>query len=162
MQVSFELNGQQTTVTVKPKQTLMRLLRDELKLTGTKCGCEKGDCGSCAIIMDGKLIKSCIFPVRNLEGRRVLTIEGISKSDGTPNDLQLAFLEYGGTQCGFCTPGMIMAGEALLTKTPNPTRVEIRKALSDNLCRCTGYQQIVDAIEATAKKRLQVGDPHDQ
>ena len=162
MQVSFELNGQPTTLAVKPKQTLMRLLRDELQLTGTKCGCEKGDCGTCSVIVDGELIRSCIYPAKNLAGRTVLTIEGISKPDGTPNDLQLAFLEYGATQCGFCTPGMIMAGEALLAKTPKPSRFEIREALSGNLCRCTGYQQIVDAIEATAKKRLQEGVPHDR
>lgn len=162
MEVTFTLNGQELVVEVTPKLTLMRLLRDELKLTGTKCGCEKGDCGSCSVIIDGELKNSCIYPARNLEGHTVLTIEGISAPDGSPNDLQEAFLEHGATQCGFCTPGMIMAGEALLARNLTPTRREIRDAIAGNLCRCTGYQQIVDAIEATAKKRLQEGIFHDR
>ena len=161
MEITFTLNGKQTVVEVNPKMTLLRLLRDELQLTGTKNGCEKGDCGSCAVIVDGELIRSCIYPAKKINGRTVLTIEGIANSDGSPNDLQQAFLENGATQCGFCTPGMIIAGEVLLTKNSNPTRKEIREAISGNLCRCTGYQQIVDAIEETAKKRLQEGAIHD-
>jgi carbon-monoxide dehydrogenase small subunit len=161
MNVTFTLNDRQISVEVTPKLTLLRLLRDVLKLTGTKCGCEKGDCGSCSVIVDGELKNSCIYPARNLEGRAILTIEGICTSDGTPNDLQQAFLEHGATQCGFCTPGMIMAGEALLSSNLTPTRTEIREAITGNLCRCTGYQQIVDAIEATAKKRLREGEHHE-
>jgi carbon-monoxide dehydrogenase small subunit len=103
------------------------------------------------------LEKSCIYPARNLDGKEVLTIEGVSNSDGTPNDLQQAFLDAGATQCGYCTPGMIIAGEALLLKNNNPTRQDIREAISENLCRCTGYQQIVDAIQVTAKSRLNGG-----
>lgn len=156
MEVAFILNSQNIVVEVTPKLTLMRLLRDKLKLIGTKCGCEKGDCGACSVIVDGELQKSCIYPARNLEGREVITIEGICGPGCTPNDLQQAFLEYGATQCGYCTPGMIMAGEALIAKNLTPTREEIRMAIAGNLCRCTGYQQIVDAIEATAKKRLQL------
>lgn len=161
MEVTFILNGRKIVVEITPKLTLMRLLRDELKLTGTKCGCEKGDCGACSVIVDGELQKSCLYPARNLEGRTVLTIEGICRSDGSPNDLQQAFLEYGATQCGFCTPGMVMAGEALLAKNLHPSRGEIREAIAENLCRCTGYQQIVDAIEATAKRRYQEVVNHD-
>lgn len=157
MEITFKLNGKMATCTVTPKLTLLRLLRDDLKLTGTKNGCEQGDCGACSVIIDGSLEKSCIFPARNLEGKEVLTIEGVTNPDGSPNDMQQSFLDYGATQCGYCTPGMIMAGEALLLKNSNPTRQEIRKAISGNLCRCTGYQQIVDAIEATAKSRLKGG-----
>ena len=162
MEITFNLNGKHTVAKISPKITLLRLLRDELQLTGTKCGCEKGDCGSCSVIVDGELIRSCIYPAKNLNGRTVLTIEGIANLDGSPNDLQQAFLENGATQCGFCTPGMIIAGEALLVKNAKPTRKEIREAIAGNLCRCTGYQQIVDAIEETAKKRRQEGAIHDR
>ena len=120
-------------------------------------GCEKGDCGSCSVIVDGELKNACIYPARNLDGKIVLTIEGISNPDGSPNDLQQAFLDHGATQCGYCTPGMVMAGEALLIRNLTPTRQEIREAIAGNLCRCTGYQQIVDAIEATARSRNQNG-----
>ncbi|MCJ7702404.1 MAG: (2Fe-2S)-binding protein [Anaerolineales bacterium] len=157
MEVSFTLNDKPITCQVSSKLTLLRLLRDELKFTGTKSGCEKGDCGSCSVIVDGELKNACIYPARNLEGRSVLTIEGVRHADGSPNDLQQAFLEHGATQCGYCTPGMIMAGEAMLLQNLDPTRQEIRAAISKNLCRCTGYQQIVDAIEATAQKRRQNG-----
>lgn len=157
MEVSFELNGNVIRCEVTPKLTLLRLLRDELKLTGSKNGCEKGDCGSCSVIIDGEIKNSCIYPARNLDGKVVLTIEGIANLDGSPNDLQAAFLEYGATQCGYCTPGMIMAGEALLIQNAAPSRAEIREGIAGNLCRCTGYQQIVDAIEATAKSRQNGG-----
>lgn len=157
MEVTFELNGKPITCQVTPKLTLLRLLRDELKLTGAKPGCEKGDCGACSVIVDGKLEKSCLYPARNLDGKVVLTIEGIANPDGSPSDLQLAFLEYGATQCGYCTPGMIMAGEALLRQNSNPTRQQIRAAIAENLCRCTGYLQIIEAIEATAQKRQKEG-----
>lgn len=157
MEVTFKLNGQLITCQVSSKLTLLRLLRDELKLTGSKIGCEKGDCGSCSVIVDGELKNACIYPARNLDGKRVLTIEGIANPDGSPNDLQQAFLDYGATQCGYCTPGMIIAGEALLLRNLEPTRQEIREAIAGNLCRCTGYQQIVDAIEATARSRYQKG-----
>jgi aerobic-type carbon monoxide dehydrogenase small subunit (CoxS/CutS family) len=157
MKVLFQLNGKTITCQVTPKLTLLRLLRDELKLTGTKMGCEKGDCGSCSVIIDGELKNACIYPARKLDGKVIMTIEGITNPDGSPNDLQQSFLDHGATQCGYCTPGMIMAGEALLMHNPTPTRQEIREAIAGNLCRCTGYQQIVDAIEATAKSRPQEG-----
>ena len=157
MEISFELNGKSITCQVTSKITLLRLLRDELKLTGSKNGCEKGDCGACSVIINGDLKNACIIPARNLDGKKVLTIEGVANPDGSPNDLQQAFLEYGGTQCGYCTPGMIVAGQALLLNNQNPARTEIREAIGGNLCRCTGYHQIVDAIEATAIKRRNRG-----
>lgn len=157
MEVTFKLNGNETCVSLAPKMTLLRLLRDELRLTGTKIGCEKGDCGSCSVIIDGELKNACIYPARNLDGKSVVTIEGLRNPNGEPNDLQLSFLEHGATQCGYCTPGMLMAGEALLRHNLEPTRGEIREAIAGNLCRCTGYQQIVDAIEATAQTRRQNG-----
>ena len=157
MEVTFELNGKSITREVTSKLTLLRLLRDELRLTGSKPGCEKGDCGACSVLIDGELKNACIFPARNLDGKVILTIEGVTNPDGSPSDLQQAFLDHGATQCGYCTPGMIMAGEALLRHNLEPTRTEIRQAIAGNLCRCTGYQQIVDAIEATAQTRRQKG-----
>jgi len=153
MKISFTLNGNATNVDVPPKTTLLKILRDEIGLTGTKAGCEIGSCGACTVIINGEKKKSCIFAVEKLEGCDVTTIEGLSAPDNTPNDLQESFLEHGATQCGYCLPGMIMAGGVLLAKNPNPSRPEIKEAIADNLCRCIGYVQIVDAIEATAEKR---------
>jgi len=132
----------------------MALLRDYLGLTGTKGGCEVGECGACSIILDGKLVGSCTILAPQVNGRAVITIEGICGPDNSPNDLQENFIDYGAVQCGYCIPGMVLAGEALLKKTLQPTRIDIREGISGNLCRCTGYQQIVDAIEVTAQERL--------
>ncbi len=137
--------------------SLLHFLRDHLKLTGTKEGCNVGECGACSVLLDGKLVNSCLVLAAQANGRRVVTIEGIHAEDGGPNDLQQAFIEYGAVQCGFCIPGMVLAGEALLNSNINPTRAEIREAIAGNLCRCTGYQQIVDAIQATALKRQEKG-----
>jgi aerobic-type carbon monoxide dehydrogenase small subunit (CoxS/CutS family) len=153
MRIEFILNKVQVSVDVDGKIKLIDLLRDVLGFTGTKKGCEIGKCGTCTVILDGKLVKSCLIPAKNISGKNLLTIEGIASENDEPNDLQLAFLEHGAIQCGYCTPGMVLAGEALLASNPKPTRNEIRDAISANLCRCTGYQQIVDAIEATALKR---------
>lgn len=153
MHLEFTLNGQPVSVEITPELKLVHLLRDVLGLTGTKVGCEIGVCGACSVLLDGALVKSCTLPAQRVAGRNVLTIEGIHAPDGGPNDLQQAFLEHGATQCGYCTPGMVLAGEALLLHNPQPTREEIRRAIAGNLCRCTGYQQIVDAIEATAQIR---------
>ena len=153
MKITFSLNGSPTIVEVTPNLTLLSILRDEFGLTAAKPGCDSDSCGACTVIIDGEAKKSCIFPANNLAGTNVITVEGLSSSDNTPNDLQLAFLEHGSSQCGYCTPGILMAGEALLAKTVTPSRIEIREAIAGNLCRCTGYVQIVDAIEATAKKR---------
>jgi carbon-monoxide dehydrogenase small subunit len=166
MKIGFSLNGKPIEVEVTAGQTLLRLLREPLGLTGTKCGCDTGDCGVCGVILDGKLIYSCLVAVEELAGRQVLTIEGLQSADGTPgkmgaspSDLQQAFLDHGAVQCGFCIPAMILSGEALLRSNPAPTRAEIRAAISRVLCRCTGYQQIVDAIEETAQHRTASASP---
>ncbi len=153
MLIEMTLNGKAVAVDAPPDISLLDLLRDYLNLTGTKEGCAVGECGACAVIMDGRLVNSCLVLAPQAHGSEILTIEGIHAPDGGPNDLQQNFIEYGAVQCGICIPGMIMAGEALLMRNPQPTRAEIRRALAGNLCRCTGYQQIVDAIEATAKGR---------
>jgi len=154
MLIEFNLNCEKINVDAPPDITLMALLRDYLGLTGTKEGCEVGECGACSVILDGKLVSSCTVLAPQVNGRAVMTIEGISSSDNSPNDLQENFIDYGAVQCGYCIPGMVLAGEALLKKSLQPTRSEIREGISGNLCRCTGYQQIVDAIEVTAQERL--------
>ena len=154
MILTFVLNGELITLDDVPEDMmLLDLLRDVLDLTGTKRGCETGTCGACAVLLDDRLARSCRTPVKAIAGRRVTTIEGLGGPDGGLSDLQAAFLEHGAVQCGFCTPGMIVAAEALLRRNPHPTRAEIRAAINGQLCRCTGYQQIVDAIEATARRR---------
>jgi aerobic carbon-monoxide dehydrogenase small subunit len=153
MQIRFTLNGQNTTVDAPADTTLLTLLRDYLDLTGTKCGCEIGECGACSVILDGEVVNSCLLLAAQVEGRNVVTIEGIRGPDGGPNDLQEAFIEAGAVQCGFCTPGMIVAATVLLEKHGYPTRDQIIEGLSGNLCRCTGYQQIVDAVELAAQRR---------
>ncbi len=154
MEIAFNLNGEAVTLDVPSDTMLLRVLRDSLGLTGTKQGCNIGQCGACSVIIDGKLRRACITPMDKVAGCEIITIEGIHSSDGGPNDLQQAFMEHGAMQCGFCTPGMVLAGEVLLMHNPDPSRAEIRRAITGNLCRCTGYQQIIDAIEATAKRRL--------
>jgi aerobic-type carbon monoxide dehydrogenase small subunit (CoxS/CutS family) len=153
MLIRFILNNQEVSIDAPPDVTLLALLRDHLGLTGTKEACEVGECGACSVILDGRLVNSCLLLAPQVGGREVITIEGIRGPDGGPNDLQENFIDYGAVQCGFCIPGMVLAGEALLKDDPRPTRQKIREAISGNLCRCTGYQQIVDAIEVTAKER---------
>ncbi len=153
MKFELTVNGSRQTAEAPADISLLHFLRDVLHLTGTKEGCNVGECGACSVILDGKLVNSCLILAAQANGRDVITIEGIHAADGGPNDLQQAFIEYGAVQCGYCTPGMILAGEALLASTPEPTRLEIREAIAGNLCRCTGYQQIVDAIEAAAIHR---------
>ncbi|MGD8627028.1 MAG: (2Fe-2S)-binding protein [Anaerolineae bacterium] len=153
MKITFTLNGRQVAVEVPAGTSLLHLLREHLGLTGSKPGCEIGECGACSVILDGRVVNACQLLAPQVDGREVITIEGIDDGGGGPSDLQLAFLEFGAVQCGYCTPGMVMAAEAFLAGHLNPTRDEIRVAISGNLCRCTGYQQIVDAIEATAARR---------
>lgn len=153
MLIEFTLNQKPIAVEAPPDITLLTLLRDYLNLTGAKEGCAVGECGACSVIMDGRLVNSCLILAPQAGGSEIITIEGIRGPDGGPNDMQENFITYGAVQCGICIPGMVVAGEALLMHTPNPTRPEIRTALAGNLCRCTGYQQIVDAIEATARGR---------
>ncbi len=153
MNLEFNLNGQRVHVDAPVGTNLLTVLRDYLHLTGTKEGCGIGECGACSVLVDGVLVNSCLTLVAQVNGRNVLTIEGVHAPDGGPNDLQQAFIDLGAVQCGFCTPGMILAGEAILASNPNPSRQEIREAIAGNLCRCTGYQQIVDAIAFVASKR---------
>ncbi|MCU0510419.1 MAG: (2Fe-2S)-binding protein [Anaerolineae bacterium] len=150
MLIEFTLNGAPVAVDAPADISLLTLLREHLNLTGTKEGCEIGECGACSVIVDGLLVNSCLMLAPKVAGRAVTTIEGVTPPGDELSDLQRNFIDHGAVQCGFCTPGMVLAGEALLAQNPQPSREEIRTALSGNLCRCTGYQQIIDAIEATA------------
>jgi aerobic-type carbon monoxide dehydrogenase small subunit (CoxS/CutS family) len=153
MKIVFTLNGRPVEVEAPADHTLLAVLRDQLGLTGTKQGCEVGECGACSVLLDGRLVNACMVLAPQAGGRQVVTIEGIRGPDGGPNDLQQAFIDQGAVQCGYCIPGMVLAGEALLARQPRPTRSDIREAIAGNLCRCTGYQQIVDAIQTTAAQR---------
>lgn len=151
-EIEFTINGSVVTVTVKPDQRLIDILRDHLNLTGTKEGCGEGECGACTVIVDDLAVNSCLYPALEIEGKNVLTIEGLLEKGNQLSILQAAFVEKGGIQCGFCTPGMIMSAKALLDSNPNPTNREIRDALVGNLCRCTGYVQIIDSIKLAAAR----------
>lgn len=153
MRIAFTLNGGGVELEAPAGVTLLHLLREHLGLTGPKPGCEIGECGACSVILDGRVVNSCQLLAPQVHGRDVVTIEGLGAADGGPSDLQRAFVEFGAVQCGYCTPGMVVAAQAFLDHNPSPTREEIRGGVSGNLCRCTGYQQIVDAIEATAAQR---------
>ncbi len=146
--LSFTLNGDRVETEVEVHWTLLHLLRARLELTGTKEGCGKGECGACTVIVDGKAVNSCLYPVMELEGREVLTIEGLADAEGNLHPIQKAFVEHGAVQCGFCTPGMVMSAKALLDENPKPSEEEIRTAIAGNFCRCTGYIQIIEAIKA--------------
>lgn len=150
--VSFVVNGDSVQVDVAPHWSLLKVLRDILELTSVKQGCGEGECGACTVLVDGKAINSCIYPILEVEGREVLTVEGLINEDNSLHPIQGAFLEKAGVQCGFCTPGMIMSAKALLESNPNPTEDEIRQTIAGNMCRCTGYVQIVDSIKAAAEK----------
>ena len=146
--VSFNLNGEDIQVLAEPNRTLLDLLRDDLGLTGTKKGCEAGECGACTVLLDGRPVNSCITLVAEVEGCRVITVEGVAQ-DGQLTPLQRQFIDKWAFQCGYCTAGMIMSAKALLDRNPHPTEQEIREAIEGNLCRCTGYVKIVEAIQAT-------------
>jgi carbon-monoxide dehydrogenase small subunit len=150
-EISFSVNGEPKTVHVYPMERLLDVLRQQLQLSGTKEGCGEGECGSCAVLMDGILVNSCLVPVLQAAGSSVITIEGLAAGE-TLHVLQEAFLGCGGAQCGICTPGMILAAVHLLNGTPEPTTQEIREGLSGNLCRCTGYSQIIDAVAEAARR----------
>jgi aerobic-type carbon monoxide dehydrogenase small subunit (CoxS/CutS family) len=149
--VSFTLNGDLVTAEVPPSWTLLKTLREYFELTGSKEGCGVGECGACTVIVDGDAINSCIYPILEVEGKSVTTIEGVADKDGILHPLQKAFLENNGVQCGFCTSGMIMSAKALLDHNPDPTEDEVRASIAGNLCRCTGYVQIVESIENAAE-----------
>jgi len=142
------VNGREYEVAVSPHRTLLKVLREELGLIGAKEGCDLGSCGACTVIIDGKPVLSCLTLACSCEGKEILTIEGIS-SEGKLHPLQDNFMKYGAVQCGYCTPGMIMSAKSLLDENPNPSELDARRAISGNLCRCTGYVKIVEAILAT-------------
>jgi carbon-monoxide dehydrogenase small subunit len=142
----MKLNGRPVEIKVDPAWTLLRVLREKLGLTGTKKGCEQGDCGACTVLLDGKPVNSCIVLALQAEGKKVETIEGMGTAENL-HPLQKSFIQNGAVQCGFCTPGMLLSALALLRKNPNPTVQEVRRAISGNLCRCTGYAKIVKAIQ---------------
>ncbi|MCP4653943.1 MAG: (2Fe-2S)-binding protein [bacterium] len=149
IEISFMLNGSAVTAFAAPGDLLIDLLRRRLGQTGTREGCGQGECGACTVLVDGRTVNSCLFPAPEVEGRSVVTIEGLSAGIEL-SPLQRAFVEHGGIQCGFCTPGMILSAKALLDRNPEPTDDEIREALAGNLCRCTGYVQIVESVRQAA------------
>lgn len=153
---SLRVNGADHQVRdALPGESLLNVLRDRIGLTGTKGACEEGECGSCSVLVDDVLVCACLAPAAAMTGRSITTVEGIAaeRGDGGPTDLQRAFVEAGAVQCGFCTPGLIMAAHHLLDHTPAPTETEIREALSGNICRCTGYGRIIDAVQQVAVRR---------
>jgi carbon-monoxide dehydrogenase small subunit len=150
--IQLAINRRTYSVEVEPHWTLLDLLRNELGLLGTKRGCDKGDCGTCTVLVNGRPVNACLYLAVRANSKEILTVEGLETDEGL-HPLQKAFLEKGAVQCGFCTPGMLMAAVSLLDENPSPTEEEVRSAISGNLCRCTGYQHIVDAVLFAAKKR---------
>ena len=150
-QIRFRLNGEDTEVAFAPHKTLLEVLREDLNLTGTKHGCELGECGTCAVLVDGRSILSCLMLGLDAEGHEVKTIEGMANG-AELHPLQQTFADLGAAQCGYCTPGFLLVAEELLQKTPKPSRAEIQEALSGNLCRCTGYIKIYEAVELAAAR----------
>jgi carbon-monoxide dehydrogenase small subunit len=148
--IGFVLNGESLEIEIEPHLTLLQLLRDKLELTGTKEGCGMGECGACTVLLNGKSVNSCILPAMEVDGKSVTTIEGLTDAQGNLHPIQKAFIEYGAVQCGFCSPGMVLSAKALLDENPKPTEEEIRHGIAGNLCRCTGYLQIVEAIKAAS------------
>ena len=152
-EIGFILNGEEVRPEVESQWTLLYFLREAHGLSGTKEGCGYGECGACTVIVDGQAVNSCLYPILEVEGKKVTTIEGIVSAEGEMHPLQKAFIEGGAVQCGFCTPGMIMSAKALLDEKENPTEDDIKESIEGNLCRCTGYVQILDAIKSAAGGR---------
>ena len=150
LEVHYTINGRKHEAYIEPNQTLLDVVRDDLRLTGSKEGCGTGDCGACTMIVDGKLVTACLMLAPQADGAEITTIEGVAEN-GTLHPVQQAFLDKGAVQCGFCIPGMILAGKVLLDQNPKPNDYEIREAIAGNLCRCTGYTKIVEAIAAAAE-----------
>ena len=152
-EISFVFNGNTMKMMIADHWTLLHLIREELGYTGTKEGCGSGECGACTVIVDGEAVNSCLFLASEINGKRLTTIEGLAAADGTLHPIQKSFVENGGIQCGFCSPGMIMSAKVLLDKTPNASEEDIKEAIAGNLCRCTGYVQIIDSIKAVSGYR---------
>jgi aerobic carbon-monoxide dehydrogenase small subunit len=155
--INLKVNGKQHSVEIEGDERLLDVLRDKLGLTGTKEGCGEGECGACTVIMDGEIVDSCLIMAFQAEGKDLVTIEGLESENGEVHPIQKAFLEAGAVQCGFCIPGMVLSAKALLDKKPHPSRDDIREGISGNLCRCTGYNKIVDAVEK-ASDYIEKGD----
>lgn len=155
IEIQFCVNGENQVVRTAPHRTLLKVLREDLNLTGTKDGCSQGDCGACVVIMDGLAVNSCLVLAPQADGADILTVEGLAE-DGELSALQTAYAEKWGLQCGFCTPGMLMSSYALLQNNPDPTPEEIKKALAGNLCRCTGYAPIINSVEHAAELMQEV------
>ena len=147
--IRFTLNGQSHELSVQPWKTLLQVIREDLKLTGTKEGCGHGECGSCTVLMEGKTVNSCLVPAVEADNKEIITIEGLGTGE-TLHPIQEAFVSHSGMQCGFCTPGMIMSAKALLDSNPDPSNDEIREGIAGNFCRCTGYTKIIESISAAA------------
>ena len=150
-EITFILNGEKVIHSTEPNRTLLKVLREDFDLTGAKEGCGLGECGACTVLMDGKPVNACMILAPFVEGKEITTVEGLSKGE-VLDDLQLSFIEKGAIQCGYCTPGMVMSGKALLMENPHPSEEEVKHAISGNLCRCTGYKKIVEAIMDASKK----------
>ena len=148
----FTVNGDAVTVRAESHWSLLRVLREELRLTGAKEGCGVGECGACTVLVDGAAVNACLYPAFEAEGKSVTTIEGVCGPDGDLHPIQRAFVEKGAVQCGYCTPGMVLSAKALLDRVRRPTEDQIRTALAGNICRCTGYTQILDAVRAAAEE----------
>jgi aerobic-type carbon monoxide dehydrogenase small subunit (CoxS/CutS family) len=150
--ITFTLNHEIVSAEVEPQTVLIDLLRDRFQLTGTKLGCGYGECGACTVILDGMAVNSCLILATQVDGREVTTVEGLTHRDGTLHPIQQAFVDHGAVQCGFCTPGMVMMAKAILDENPMPTMDDVKKGISGNICRCTGYKKIIEAIQAVSKK----------
>ncbi len=148
--ITLTVNGDPYELDIDPRRTLLDVLRDELELRGTHLGCDSGDCGACTVLLDGEPVPSCLVLAVDADGRAVVTVEGLLK-DGEPHPVQKAIVAHGGIQCGYCTPGIVVSSVALLKRNPQPTEEQVREAIAGNLCRCTGYQKIVEAVMAVGK-----------
>jgi carbon-monoxide dehydrogenase small subunit len=151
IKIDFSVNGESRTVDAYPMERLLDVLREQLHLTGSKEGCGEGECGACSVLIDGKIVNSCLVPVAQVAGASIRTIEGVASGEQL-HAVQQAFIECGGAQCGICTPGMVMAAVNLLERNPNPTEADIREGLAGNLCRCTGYMKIFDSVVRACQK----------
>ena len=151
MKIQFIINGKKKELDVNPRKTLLRVIREDLGLTGTKYGCGEGECGACTIMFNNKTVNACLVLAGQADGAEIITIEGVGKP-GELTNVQKAFVELGAIQCGYCTPGLVLSAEYLLSKNPHPSRHEIKRGLAGNLCRCTGYKKVVDAVEKASQE----------